>query len=73
MSPATEDPEGFNALAGWIFSAFALPLALIFTGGAAIARATARGGIGWVVAGVVAFLAVCATPWLLKAVMAVIQ
>ncbi|HTJ38120.1 MAG TPA: hypothetical protein VL738_33205 [Dactylosporangium sp.] len=73
MSPGATEQEGLGALAGWIFSAFGLPLALVFTGAAAIARATDRGGIGWVVLGVVAFLAVCAAPWLLKAVMAVIQ
>jgi hypothetical protein len=55
-------------LAGSMVDFFALPLALISTGAAAIARAATHGGVGWVVLGVVAFLAVCAAPWSMQTI-----
>jgi hypothetical protein len=73
MAPSANEQEGLADLSGFLMGIATLPVALICTGIAAIARAADRGGIGWVVLGAVSFLAVCASKWLFFAAVAVIQ
>ncbi|WP_344613479.1 hypothetical protein [Dactylosporangium salmoneum] len=73
MAPDANTQEGLAAFAGGVTMLAAVPLALVCTGAAAVSRAAGRGGVGWVVVGVVAFLAVCATPWIARSLSALVE